>query len=167
MSDRVVVDESQVLGSKITRIEWWFRQHPGVYDAVKRDELRTLYSTLGDETRAFEQSDIILANQLNDEKTILLLSEAATDNNGTISIKRLLGIASRFPQFEYVRAALRMRAADLLAGNGQTKAALATYQLVFNGPASYARLAKEKSRNLDGLKASTMSPADKRIQAQR
>lgn len=167
MENRVVVDESQVLGSKIARIESWFRQYPGVYDAVKRDELRTLYATLGDQTKAFEQSDIILANQLNDEKTLVLLSEAATDSNGMVSIKRLLSIASGFPQFEYVRAALRMRAADLLAGNGQNKAALATYQLVSNGPISYARLAKEKSRNLEVVKASTMSPVDKRIQAER
>lgn len=167
MTDRVVVNESQVLGSKITRIENWFREHPGVYDAVKRDELRTLYATLGDETKAFEQSDIVLANQLNDQKTLLLLSESATNNNGTISIKHLLGVASRFPQFAYVGAAVRIRAADLLASNGQTKAALATYQLVFNGPGNYAQLAKEKSKNLDRLKTSILRPGDSPIQAQR
>lgn len=166
MTDRVVVNESQVLGSKITQIEMWFRQHPGVYDAVKRDELRTLYSTLGDETKAFEQSDIILANQINDEKTLLLLSRAASDTNGTVSIRRLLGVASRFPQFENVRAAVQIRAADLLAGEGRTKAALATYQLAFNAPPSYARLAKGKYRDLEQLKQSQGTQSGNPIQAQ-
>lgn len=161
------MDESQVLGSKIARIENWFREHPGVYDAVKRDELRTLYATLGDETKAFEQSDIILANQINDEKTVLLLSEAATDNTGSVSIRRLLGMASRFSQFENVRAAVRIRAADLLTSNGRIKEALATYQLVFNAPAGYARSAKEKYRQLERVRASQLAPADKQVQAQR
>lgn len=161
------MNESQVIGSKITQLENWFRQHPGNYDPIKRDELRTLYSTLGDETKSLEQSDIILANQVSDGKTMQLLSESASDNDGAMNVMSLLGITKRFPQFEYVRAAVRIRAADLFAANGQTKVALATYQLVFNGPANYARLAKEKYRNLTGSKASAANPDVKLVKALR
>lgn len=152
MTARVVVDESQVLGSKIAQLESWFRRHPGVYDAVKRDELRTLYTALGDETKAFQQSDIILSNQPNDKKTIVLLSQAATATNGKTSARQLIEIASRFPQFTNVSASARLRAADLLTSEGRTKAALDTYKLVFDGPETYASLAREKYQNLEKAK---------------
>lgn len=140
-------------------------RHPGVYDAVRRDELRTLYTTLGDETKAYQQSDIILGNQLNDEKTLVLLTRAATAMNGTVSAGRLLEIANRFSQFENVGAASRLRAADLLASEGRTKSAIDTYKLVFSAPGSYAQLAKEKYRNLEESKTRQNSQGIKQAQA--
>lgn len=126
--------------------------NPGVYDAIRRDELRTLYATLDDETKSMEQSDIILAHQINDGKTIQLLAIAARDRTESVNIMSLLEIAKRFPQFEYVRAAVRIHAGDLSARSGQKGAALATYRQVFSGPAGYARIAREKFRNLDKSK---------------
>lgn len=151
------MNESQVLGNRILFIENWFRLHPGIYDGLKRDELRTLYSALGDTRKALEQSDIILANQVNDEKTLQVLSADALDSSGVLGSKELLALASRFSQFENIRAALRIRTADLLAANHHNKLALKTYELEFNGPASYARLAKERHRNL--LKFVGLTPA--------
>lgn len=139
-----------MLGSRISVLESWFEKHPGVYDGLKRDELRTLYRTLGDEAKSIQQSDIILANQLNDEKTLLLLSEVATENDSTASANQLQLIASRFPQFQYVRAASLTRAAELVANRGQTKAAMAIYRQALSGPAPYADLAKRKYLKLKG-----------------
>ena len=61
--------EIGILGQKIETLEAWFRAHPGAFNALKRDELRTLYNLLGNEAMAMQQSDIILANRLNDERT--------------------------------------------------------------------------------------------------
>lgn len=138
------MDEAQVLGKRITHLESWFAEHPGVYDLLKRDELRTLYATFGDDEKALEQSDIILANQLNDEKTILLLGEPSTISSGDTTVELLLNLATRFPQFKYVQAAARIRAADLMVENRQTKLAAATYRLAFSSPGRYAIVARGK-----------------------
>jgi hypothetical protein len=138
------VDEAQILGSRIRDLENWFEGHRGVYDGLKRDELRTLYITAGDETKGIQQSDIILANQFNDEKTLLVLSASSTDSSEVVSVDRLQLIAARFPQFQYVRSASLTRAADLLAARGQVKAALAPYRQAVSGPTKYSELAKSK-----------------------
>ena len=138
------MDEAQVLGSRIRALESWFEKHPGVYDGLKRDELRTLYRTVGDETKSVQQSDIILANQFNDEKTLLVLSEATADSDGIAPADQLQLIASRFPQFQYVRAASLSRAAELVADRGQRKVAMSIYRQALSGPAQYADLAKRR-----------------------
>jgi hypothetical protein len=118
-----------------------------MYDALKRDELRTLYVTAGDEAKGIQQSDIILANQFNDEKTLLVLSASPADNS-VVSVDRLQQIASRFPQFQYVRAASLIRAADLLAEHGQVKSALALYRRAISGPTNYSESARSKYQKL-------------------
>lgn len=138
------MDEAQILGSRIKDLENWFEGHRGMYDGLKRDELRTLYVTAGAEAKGFQQSDIILANQFNDEKTLLVLSASSTDSSGVASVDRLQQIALRFPQFQYVRAASLTRAADLLAERGQVKVALALYLQAISGPTKYGELAKSK-----------------------
>ncbi len=133
-----------ILGQKIETLEAWFRAHPGDFNALKRDELRTMYNLLGNEAMSMQQSDIILANRLNDERTIQLLLQST---EGAPILKRsnqLLDLAARFPRFRYVQAALRLQAADLLASSGQRKLAQASYKLVFDAPSKYAQLARDK-----------------------
>ncbi len=142
------MDEAQVLGKRITQLEVWFAEHPGAYDSLKRDELRTLYTTFGDDEKALQQSDIILANQSNDEKTLLLLAEPSTVSFGGTSVEILLNLATRFPRFKYVQAAAWIRAADLMIEQKQTKMASAIYKQAFSSPAKYAALARSKYQSL-------------------
>lgn len=150
------MDEAQLLGSRIRDLENWFEGHRGVYDGLKRDELRTLYVTAGNETKGIQQSDIILANQFNDEKTLLVLSASSPDSREVVPVDRLQLIATRFPQFQYVRAAALTRAADLLAGRGQVKAALSLYKQAASGPAKYGELARSKYLKLKRIDASKL-----------
>lgn len=113
-----------------------------------------MYTALGSEFKALKQSEIILKNQINDAKTLQLLSDAATDESGNVNIGKLQSMASRYPDFEYVAAAVKLYVADLLAKRGRIGSALASYQTVFNGPAEYAKLAKERYQS---LKRSTTS----------
>lgn len=106
-----------------------------------------MYVTAGDEAKGIQQSDIILANQFNDEKTLLVLSASSADNS-VVSVDRLQQIASRFPQFQYVRAASLIRAADLLAERGQVKSALALYRQAISGPTKYSESARSKYQKL-------------------
>ncbi len=142
------MDEAQVLGKRITQLEVWFAEHPGVYDLLKRDELRTLYATFGDDEKALEQSDIILASQLNDEKTLLLLAEPSTISSGNTTVELLLNLAIRYPQYKFVQAAARIRAADLMLENNQKKIAVAIYRQAISSPGQYAALARGKYETL-------------------
>lgn len=153
------MDEAQILGSRIKDLENWFERHRGMYDGLRRDELRTLYITAGDETKGIQQSDIILANQFNDEKTLLVLSASSTDSSGVVSVDRLQQIASRFPQFQYVRAASLTRAADLLAERGQVKVALALYRQAISGPTKYSESARSKYLKLKRTDVSKLGRA--------
>lgn len=136
--------EIGILGQKIETLEAWFRAHPGAFNALKRDELRTLYNLLGNEAMAMQQSDIILANRLNDERTIQLLLQSTEDAPVLKRSNQLLDIAARFPRYRYVQAVLRLQAADLSASSGQRKLAESSYKLVFDGPGKYAQLARDK-----------------------
>jgi hypothetical protein len=138
------VREIGILGQKIEALETWFRLHPGVFNALKRDELRTLYNLLGNEAMSMQQSDIILANRVNDERTMQRLLQNTEEVPAAKRSTELLGLAARFPRFRYVQAALRLQAADLLASNGQRKLAETSYRLVFDGPGKYAQLARDK-----------------------
>jgi hypothetical protein len=139
-----VNDSPRIVENRVKELESSFTSQSNSYNKAKRTELRTLYMLLGNYTKALEQANIILANDINDKETLVFLSQENAYNSGRNAVERLLNLSLRYSNYRYLSAAVRIRAGDLFFEQGKKSLARDSYKLAFNGPLKYAQLARNK-----------------------
>ncbi|MGH9550527.1 MAG: tetratricopeptide repeat protein, partial [Terriglobales bacterium] len=132
---------------KARRLERYFTLHPDRYSYEMRNEMRHLYGE--NELKMLEQCDIILQHDTEDPYTMGCVLDVGhpVDRSADATVKNLLRVRDRYPQYKYLGAACLIKAGEIRAQNKQTAQARKLFRQMLNikDPqlAPYAALAKK------------------------
>ncbi len=104
---------------KIKALEEKLRRSAGKFDWDLHNELRHLYATR-DQKKSFYHCDVILKNRPMDGYILDILGARDAASDRAAAVQRLLDAADRYPEYKFVAAACRLKAAELL-GEDRTR----------------------------------------------
>lgn len=115
VSPPVVVDAG--VARQIAALEAQFARNPNTYDFVLHNSLRHNYQDAKSFRKLFYHCNIILRNQVMEEYTLGCIGGDKKEGD----VNRLLEWARRFPEYRFVVAAARIRAAEMVADQSQAR----------------------------------------------
>ena len=101
--------------ARITELERQLRDNPNQFDWAAHNELRHLCAG-HDASKSFYHCDVIFRNRFMDSYTLECLGARAEQGATGEAAARLLKWVAKYPEYAYVGAACRLKAASLLEG---------------------------------------------------